>query len=159
MNNYNSNKNFRNFNDRSFGDRRSFGGRGNSDRSRMVQVVCDKCGCDCEVPFKPSGDKPVYCNTCFEQMGGGRNRDDRGSRRFGDRDNRGSRDSRPNRSPQPVIDFKKDFEEINNKLNQILEILAANKIKAKKSPKGKTVKKEKAAKKTKKIKAKKEITK
>jgi len=33
----------------------------------MYKAVCDKCGKDCEVPFKPSGDKPVYCSDCFEK--------------------------------------------------------------------------------------------
>lgn len=36
----------------------------------MFQAVCSECGKNCEVPFKPSGDKPVYCSVCFEQRGG-----------------------------------------------------------------------------------------
>ncbi len=55
---------------------RRFGGRdsgrfGSSDK-RMYKVVCDKCGKECEVPFKPTGDKPVYCKECFDR--GGRDR-------------------------------------------------------------------------------------
>ena len=159
MNNYNSKKNFRNFDDRSFGDRRrNFGGRGGMDRSRMVKAICDECGQECELPFKPTGEKPVYCSSCFEKMGGGRNRDDRGgNRRFGGRNDRASRDSRPSRPSQPINDFKKDFEELNNKLNQILEILAANKIKTRISPKSEVAKKEKKAKKTKTAKVKEEV--
>ena len=53
------------------------GGRGNiggfsdrnSKRSTMHKAVCDECGKDCEVPFKPSGDKPVFCNECFKGKG------------------------------------------------------------------------------------------
>ena len=26
---------------------------------------CADCGKDCEVPFKPSGDRPVYCRLCL----------------------------------------------------------------------------------------------
>jgi len=67
---------------RSFGGggRRNFGGR--SDRPEMFDAVCDQCGKDCKVPFRPSGDKPIYCSACFDQKGGddrGRNRERRPS--------------------------------------------------------------------------------
>jgi CxxC-x17-CxxC domain-containing protein len=31
----------------------------------MYQAVCADCKKDCEIPFKPSGDRPVYCKECF----------------------------------------------------------------------------------------------
>ena len=31
----------------------------------MYKVVCADCGNACEVPFKPSADRPVYCKNCF----------------------------------------------------------------------------------------------
>jgi len=31
----------------------------------MHQVVCAGCGTNTEVPFKPTGVKPVYCRDCF----------------------------------------------------------------------------------------------
>ena len=31
----------------------------------MHKAVCADCGRDCEVPFKPSSDRPVYCKECF----------------------------------------------------------------------------------------------
>ncbi len=57
----------RNFNNRGSG---RFGGRGNgrfgSDRPREVhKATCADCGKECEVPFKPTGDKPVYCRDCY----------------------------------------------------------------------------------------------
>lgn len=33
---------------------------------QMYNVTCDGCGIETEVPFKPTGDKPVYCRTCFQ---------------------------------------------------------------------------------------------
>ncbi len=33
---------------------------------QMYTVVCDQCGIETEVPFNPTGDKPVYCRTCFQ---------------------------------------------------------------------------------------------
>ena len=38
---------------------------------QMTQVVCSNCGKETEVPFVPTGDRPVYCSDCFSQMGGG----------------------------------------------------------------------------------------
>ena len=49
------------------GGRRSFGGDRDSGRSdRMFETMCSKCGNECEVPFKPTGSKPVYCDDCFK---------------------------------------------------------------------------------------------
>jgi CxxC-x17-CxxC domain-containing protein len=49
---------------------RDFGGRGGDRGGRqMYDAVCDNCGRDCKVPFKPTGEKPVYCSDCFEDMG------------------------------------------------------------------------------------------
>jgi len=41
--------------------------RGGRDRGpiTMHQAICDQCGKPCEVPFKPTSGKPVYCNACF----------------------------------------------------------------------------------------------
>jgi len=36
----------------------------------MYKAICANCGNECEVPFRPTGDKPVYCSNCFEKMGG-----------------------------------------------------------------------------------------
>ncbi len=33
----------------------------------MHAVVCAECGKDTEVPFKPRGDRPVYCSDCFNK--------------------------------------------------------------------------------------------
>jgi CxxC-x17-CxxC domain-containing protein len=45
---------------------RSFGG-GGGDRE-MHPAVCAQCGNDTMVPFRPRGDRPVYCSDCFSQM-------------------------------------------------------------------------------------------
>lgn len=37
----------------------------------MHKAVCADCGNDCEVPFKPSGDRPVYCKECFSKRKSG----------------------------------------------------------------------------------------
>lgn len=77
---------------RSFGGGgRSFGGGGRGDRPEMFDAVCDQCGKDCRVPFRPSGDKPIYCSECFESKREDGGRDDRGGR-FESRDRRPSFD-------------------------------------------------------------------
>jgi len=45
-----------------------FGGRrdGGSGPREMHDATCATCGKGCQVPFKPSGDKPVYCSDCFQ---------------------------------------------------------------------------------------------
>jgi CxxC-x17-CxxC domain-containing protein len=29
---------------------------------------CAACGVDCDLPFKPRGDRPVYCRDCFRRQ-------------------------------------------------------------------------------------------
>jgi len=59
--------------------------RHDSRPKEMFKTKCDKCHQECEVPFKPSNNKPVYCNDCFqESKGGGRaERRDSGRNRSG----------------------------------------------------------------------------
>ncbi len=33
--------------------------------TEMHKATCSDCGKQCEVPFKPTGDKPVYCRDCY----------------------------------------------------------------------------------------------
>ncbi len=34
----------------------------------MFKVTCSKCGKETEVPFRPTGSKPVYCKECFQSI-------------------------------------------------------------------------------------------
>lgn len=67
---------------RSFGGNRDRGGDRDSGRLQMFRAICADCGRSCEVPFKPSGDKPVYCRDCFDKHGGGDDRKERNYNRF-----------------------------------------------------------------------------
>jgi CxxC-x17-CxxC domain-containing protein len=58
------------------------GKQGNSFRERnFTKVLCTTCKKECEVPFKPSATRPVYCRECLSK------RQDGGSFK-GKRDNR-----------------------------------------------------------------------
>lgn len=47
---------------RDFDDRRDF-----RKEVEMHTAICDRCGKRCEVPFRPRGNKPVYCSDCFRK--------------------------------------------------------------------------------------------
>ncbi|MFA5749903.1 MAG: CxxC-x17-CxxC domain-containing protein [Candidatus Shapirobacteria bacterium] len=126
--NNNNDRGFKSFGGRdSGGGRRSFSGGRNSERPMMFSAVCDKCGQDCEVPFKPSGEKPVYCSNCFEKINGDRDNnrsfDERRPRENNFR-NEGFRNEAPrNESPRNEVSYKSDFEALNKKLDRILDLL------------------------------------
>jgi len=43
-----------------------YGGGGYSRGPReMFDAVCARCGKDTQVPFRPTGARPVYCSDCF----------------------------------------------------------------------------------------------
>ena len=92
----------RDFEDRPRGrDSGRFSGR--RTRPEMHDVICDKCGKECEVPFKPTSSKPVYCSDCFEKN------DSRGGPSRG-----GSSRGGPSSG---------DLDIINEKLNKIMKAL------------------------------------
>lgn len=131
MGNFNKGKKFnerggnRNFGGRNFGDsrggNRGFGGGRDGGKREMHKATCSDCNKNCEVPFRPTGDKPVFCSDCFK------NKEDNNSRNFrGGGDNRGfdKRNSQPrfddNRNTE---NYKAQFEQLNIKLDSILKIL------------------------------------
>lgn len=88
----------RNFDRPSFEDSPRFAGEAGRP---MFEAVCDECRNNCKVPFRPSGDKPIYCSNCFgSKKGAG---------------------IKENGQSQPQ--FEKQFKELNSKLDQILGLL------------------------------------
>lgn len=90
------------------GFRRGTGSRFDGGKSRadyeMHKVICDKCGKECEVPFKPTNSKPVYCSDCFNN------------------------EDTPRREPSSRVQAApiastKDLDLINEKLNKIMKAL------------------------------------
>ena len=80
------------------------GNNRNSDRT-MHPAVCGDCNSDCEVPFRPDGNRPVLCRNCFKTD-----------------ESSNSRSERP-RSSTPSNNSS-DLKAVNAKLDKILDILS-----------------------------------
>jgi CxxC-x17-CxxC domain-containing protein len=39
----------------------------NREEREMHKATCADCNQECEVPFKPDPDRPVYCRECFQK--------------------------------------------------------------------------------------------
>ncbi len=164
MKDFNQNR-FRDRNENRFEKRgfNNFNHPRSESRHEMFPAVCDNCGKECEVPFKPSGNKPVYCSDCFEKIGNNSKNNDRPFRSndFNRHDN--SRDEwgtnkreSQNSSANSNQDLKQQLDAINVKLNQILKALEPKANESKKvETKEVAVKKEKPVKKKTNTKAKK----
>ena len=77
----------------------------NNYRDRVLhKAVCAECGKECEVPFRPTQDRPVYCKDCFSKRKSGDSF--RGS---SDNAPREERHFRPRHSERPYGGEKKKF--------------------------------------------------
>lgn len=102
---------------RSGGNNRGFGKpRFDRERTEMYQATCANCGKQCEVPFRPTGSKPVLCRDCFQNSkGSDRRSDNRSAERFG-----------PHReSNQDRVNYQAQFDLLNAKMDKILNLLTS----------------------------------
>ena len=49
------------------GFRREGGFQRDFEPREMHKATCSDCGQECEVPFKPTEGKPVYCRDCYKK--------------------------------------------------------------------------------------------
>jgi CxxC-x17-CxxC domain-containing protein len=113
---------------RDFGAKRSFGNNRDRDQKEMHRATCSECGNSCEVPFRPTGDKPVFCSNCFKKQSGDSGRGSYDERRggFKDRNDRPRFDDRrsyQDNAAKPQENYKAQFEQLNAKLDRILKAL------------------------------------
>ncbi len=99
----------------------------------MHKAVCSDCGNNCEVPFKPSNEKPVFCNDCF-----GSKREERGTKeryistpRRDDRREERQEFSKPVQAQVQVVTVKDEetkvqYFEIMTKLDRVITLLEAS---------------------------------
>lgn len=67
------------------GSRGGFGGSRDDARGgvEMYKATCSNCAKSCEVPFRPNGEKPVFCRDCFaSNRSDGRFTEERAPRTF-----------------------------------------------------------------------------
>lgn len=110
---------------RSFG--RSFEKRERGPKE-LHSTTCAECGKPCEVPFKPSGAKPVFCRDCFNKEEQGEERNERFEKRdYGKRDFDDSRrDFRSSRQGSSNAATEQQLQMINDKLDRILRLLSSS---------------------------------
>lgn len=95
-------------------------GRGFDNDREMFQATCVSCHEACEVPFRPSAGKPVYCKACFDRSGG---RDEMTSRpRYG----AGRPESSHQREPHAHQhhELREQLEKLNAKMDRLIAILS-----------------------------------
>ncbi len=110
------------------GGGKHFGGGGFRGRDRgrshgpvsMHHAVCDQCGKDCEVPFRPSGDKPVFCDDCFASKKSG------GGNRGGDRFAQKNFSAKPASSGGSNDEVKKQLVMLNEKMERLIKVIELN---------------------------------
>lgn len=106
------------------GGRRSHGNRAGG-RPELFPAICSECKKNCEVPFRPTGEKPVYCRECFSKQ-----------RQIPGRNSNGADGPRPDfrrdTIPQPeyakpqnndgVNALKRQLDSLESKINRLLEL-------------------------------------
>lgn len=89
----------------------------------MFKATCAQCNKPCEVPFRPSGNKPVLCSYCFEEQKGA---GDGGSRP----ERRSDRPSYSKDVPLRSSDSSQALKDIALKLDKIITLLSPAKSEA-----------------------------
>jgi CxxC-x17-CxxC domain-containing protein len=94
-----------------------FGGRPSFGEKKMYSTTCASCGNTCEVPFRPTGEKPVYCRDCFAKESPAPWREST-KREFPPRRHEGEAQGNTQ-----IAELKAQIDFLQGKVNRILEIL------------------------------------
>ncbi|HME86893.1 MAG TPA: CxxC-x17-CxxC domain-containing protein [Candidatus Nanoarchaeia archaeon] len=68
-------------------------------QQESYKAVCAKCGNECQLPFRPTGSKPVYCKDCFAKN-----------------------EANPVQS-EDMMEIKEMLDKVNSKLDKMLKIM------------------------------------
>lgn len=114
------------------GGRPSFGGDRGERSSEKFTATCADCQKSCEVPFRPNGKKPVYCNDCFSSKREGgpsdfgrRDRDFGAKRDFAPRSNFSAPQSAP-QSNQNFEAMRKQLDVLTSRIDKLMSIVVGN---------------------------------
>ena len=108
---------------RKFGDNGAWKrGRDRDERPTLHSAICDKCHAECEVPFRPTGSKPIYCRDCFRKEDGGAPTSRFSEKRFdrSDRFEKPAYRSTPHSGNEDVV---KQLKALNEKMNQLVSLM------------------------------------
>jgi CxxC-x17-CxxC domain-containing protein len=83
------------------------------DAVKLYDAVCSKCGKKCQVPFRPSNDRPVYCKDCF----GAPQQSTTGAKTF----TSATSEARP--EGKTIADLTRQIAAMNTKIDTMLKIL------------------------------------
>jgi CxxC-x17-CxxC domain-containing protein len=104
-----------------------FGGQGN-ERREMFSAVCATCGRPCEVPFRPTADRPVYCREHFH------GKDGAPSQNYAPREERKFNSAKtslysaaPKSDGGQMSELKRQLDALNTKIDKVLALVAENK--------------------------------
>lgn len=115
--------------DRGGNNGRSGGGKFGSHKpggrpSESFKAECSQCHKACTLPFRPNGEKPVFCSDCFSKKSGDSDRGGRNDYSKPPRDERPARHDRPQTQPNhELVAMKRQLETIEARLNRILDII------------------------------------
>lgn len=103
---------------------KTFNNRNNDSRDKeMFSAVCESCQKSCEVPFRPNGQKPVYCQNCFngQEKGGNNFKPSFDRKKFGGHDSyrAPSEPRNDNRTDQ----LQKQIEALGSKLDKVIDLI------------------------------------
>ncbi len=95
----------------------------NNDDREMFQAICSGCGKSCQVPFRPSSGKPVFCDECFTKT---RNSD--GPSRSDARPSYNDRGSKPatTSSTSNTDVLARQMQVISGKLDTLIDLMSKN---------------------------------
>ena len=127
------------FTKKSFGGGHDRGGRDAGRAQTLHDATCTDCGSKTQVPFRPTGEKPVFCRDCFAaKREGGNDRggfqDKKKKDRGGNRPEFNTRTlTNPGTESSPFADMAKlktQMEALNQKMDTILGILSGETVPA-----------------------------
>lgn len=90
--------------------------------NEIHKTTCADCGKMCEVPFKPNGKKPVYCQNCFAKNGGQVTTNHFSTR---PRPTFAAPPARPQQDSKALTDLSRQVEELNTKIDKLTEMVEA----------------------------------
>ncbi len=92
------------------------------ERRIMHKAICSDCNKSCEVPFKPTGNKPILCTACFQGISDQKRGRPSSFNKFNASD-RSSRKSESGYANRGGTNYDEQFRILNAKLDTILRSL------------------------------------